>query len=318
MQILKKILLGSLVFCALSANAFAQNNGEKPTNTLKITEKIEANKFSEAFGVLVGNDLANTGITADYFVMADFTAAAQAAWDKNPIVDIQQAAQTMQKIMQLVQTAKQTKTPLPTLSAEEKPEFSKAIGTLLGDNIQQMGVKDFNIADFSAGFFAALSGKPSMTQAEAEAEYKTVMTAIQNEKNAAINAQKSELEKAGKEFLAKNKDKKGVTTTASGLQYEVLKTGKGAKPTLESIVRVHYHGTLTNGTIFDSSVDRGESIAFPLANVIDGWREGVQLMNVGAKYRFYIPHELAYGAQAQGKIPAFSTLIFDVELLGIE
>jgi FKBP-type peptidyl-prolyl cis-trans isomerase len=318
MQILKKILLCSFVFCALAANASAQNNGEKPTNTLNTNEKIEANKFSEAFGVLVGGDLANAGITADYVVMADFTAAVQAAWDKNPIVDIQQAVQTMQDIMAPIRAAKQAGTPLPELNVENKVAFSKAIGTLLGDNMGQMGVKDFNSAEFSAGFFAALSGKPSMTQAEAEAEYKTAMAAIRNEKDAAINAQKGELEKDGKAFLAKNKDKKGVKTTASGLQYEVLKAGKGAKPTLESKVKVHYHGTLIDGTVFDSSVDRGEPLEFPLGSVIEGWQEGVQLMPLGSKYRFYIPHEIAYGAQAIGKIPAFSTLIFEVELLGIE
>ena len=234
------------------------------------------------------------------------------------MLDMQQAAQTMQKIMEGVQTAKKAQTPPPTLTAEDKTAFSKSLGTLLGDNVGQMGAKEFNANDFSTGFAAALAGKPTMPKEECEAEYKNVMMAIQGEKNAAINAQKGDLEKAGKAFLATNKDKKGVTTTASGLQYEVLKAGKGAKPTLQSKVKVHYHGTLIDGSVFDSSVDRGEPIEFPLTNVIQGWQEGVQLMPLGAKYRFYIPHEIAYGAQAQGKIPAFSTLVFDVELLGIQ
>ena len=102
------------------------------------------------------------------------------------------------------------------------------------------------------------------------------------------------------------------------MQYTVLKEGVGQKPKATDQVRVHYHGTLLNGTVFDSSVQRGESIVFPLNQVIAGWTEGVQLMNVGSKYRFFIPADLAYGDQMVGNIPAGSTLIFEVELLGIE
>ena len=123
---------------------------------------------------------------------------------------------------------------------------------------------------------------------------------------------------AGKKFLEENKLKEGVITTESGLQYEVIKMGKGAKPTATDKVKVHYHGTLTDGTVFDSSVDRGEPITFALNQVIPGWTEGVQLMHVGSKFRFYVPQELGYGARQAGSIPPYSTLIFEVELLGIE
>ena len=123
---------------------------------------------------------------------------------------------------------------------------------------------------------------------------------------------------AGKKFLEENKLKEGVITTESGLQYEVIKMGKGAKPTATDKVKVHYHGTLTDGTVFDSSVDRGEPITFALNQVIPGWTEGVQLMPVGSKFRFYVPQELGYGARQAGSIPPYSTLIFEVELLGIE
>jgi FKBP-type peptidyl-prolyl cis-trans isomerase FklB len=124
---------------------------------------------------------------------------------------------------------------------------------------------------------------------------------------------------AGKKFLEENAKKPGVKTTASGLQYEVLKDGSGAKPTLQSKVKVHYHGTLIDGKVFDSSVNRGEPITFPLNGVIQGWQEGVQLMPVGSKYRFYIPYNLAYGERGAGaNIPPYSALIFDVELLAIE
>lgn len=122
----------------------------------------------------------------------------------------------------------------------------------------------------------------------------------------------------GYEFLTQNKSKEGVITTASGLQYQILTQGDGTvHPKASDTVTVHYHGTLIDGTVFDSSVDRGEPIAFPLNRVIKGWTEGVQLMLVGDKYRFFIPSELAYGNRTTGKIGGGSVLIFDVELLKI-
>jgi FKBP-type peptidyl-prolyl cis-trans isomerase FklB len=123
----------------------------------------------------------------------------------------------------------------------------------------------------------------------------------------------------GEKFLEENKLREGVITTASGLQYEVLVKGKGKKtPTATDKVKVHYHGTLTNGVVFDSSVDRDEPITFGLTQVIPGWTEGLQLMTVGSKYKFYIPSHLGYGSQQAGSIPPYSVLIFEVELLGIE
>ena len=122
----------------------------------------------------------------------------------------------------------------------------------------------------------------------------------------------------GEKFLAENALKEGVTTTPSGLQYEVIKMGKGKKPVATDKVKVHYHGTLINGTVFDSSVDRNEPITFGLTQVIAGWTEALQLMPVGSKFKLYIPQQLGYGSQQAGSIPPYSTLIFEVELLGIE
>lgn len=134
-----------------------------------------------------------------------------------------------------------------------------------------------------------------------------------NQKNAVINHEQ------GSAFLAENAQKEGVKTTASGLQYLVLQQGNGDQhPTASSTVRVHYHGTLINGTVFDSSVERGETISFPLNRVIPGWTEGVQLMKVGDKFRFFIPSGLGYGNRSTGKIPPSSVLIFDVELFEIQ
>ncbi|WBX75851.1 FKBP-type peptidyl-prolyl cis-trans isomerase [Tenacibaculum ovolyticum] len=140
----------------------------------------------------------------------------------------------------------------------------------------------------------------------------------------AAQAKKAESEfgdyrKEGEKFLAENKTKEGVKTTASGLQYIVLKEGSGEMPKTSSKVKVHYHGTLTDGTVFDSSVDKGQPIEFGVTQVIKGWTEGLQLMKTGAKYKFFIPQDLAYGAQQRGaKIKPFSALIFDVELLEIK
>jgi FKBP-type peptidyl-prolyl cis-trans isomerase len=125
--------------------------------------------------------------------------------------------------------------------------------------------------------------------------------------------------KKGQEFLAQNGKKAGVKTTASGLQYEVIKEGTGKQPTAENTVTVHYTGTLINGKKFDSSVDRGEPATFPLKGVIAGWTEGLQLMKIGAKYRFYIPSNLGYGERGAGAdIGPNETLIFDVELIDVK
>jgi FKBP-type peptidyl-prolyl cis-trans isomerase len=128
----------------------------------------------------------------------------------------------------------------------------------------------------------------------------------------------SSVKEESEKFLAENALKEGVKTTESGLQYEVIKMGKGKKPAATDRVKVHYHGTLIDGTVFDSSVERGEPTSFGLNQVIAGWTEGLQLMPVGSKFKFYIPQELGYGSRSTGSIPPYSTLIFEVELLGIE
>jgi len=139
-------------------------------------------------------------------------------------------------------------------------------------------------------------------------------------KKQAEEDKKSEVYKvAGEKFLAENGKKQGVVTTASGLQYQVIKEGDGAHPTAESTVKVHYHGTTIEGIVFDSSVERGEPIEFPLNQVIPGWTEGVQLMSKGAKYKFFIPQELAYGSSSPTPvITPYSCLVFEVELLSFE
>ncbi|MFH1121724.1 MAG: FKBP-type peptidyl-prolyl cis-trans isomerase [Bacteroidota bacterium] len=149
-----------------------------------------------------------------------------------------------------------------------------------------------------------------------------IMAAFQQEMVARQQKKSAEeaavVKAAGDSFLALNKTQEGVVTLPSGLQYKVIKEGEGENPKPEDVVEVHYTGTLTDGTVFDSSVERGETIKFPLNGVIPGWTEGVQLMKPGAKYMFYIPSSLAYGDKATGPIPGGSVLIFEVELISIE
>lgn len=175
-----------------------------------------------------------------------------------------------------------------------------------------MGVKDINFEDFADAVKDSFEGKePKMPIDEAQKVLNEYMTDLQKKAEAKAR-------EAGEKFLAENKMKEGVKVTPSGLQYVVVKEGEGAMPTAEDEVTVHYTGKLLDGTVFDSSVNRGEPATFPLNRVIPGWTEGVQLMKEGAKYTFFIPSDLAYGAQGvPNAIPPHSTLIFDVELIKV-
>lgn len=212
------------------------------------------------------------------------------------------------------------------MSDEEKAEM---VGAQIGQQVMQQMMphfeslvqdgdttKVFNKNDYLAGFVAGVMDDSKVMTAEAAATYaETVQNRMVSEKAA---AKYGDYRKANEAFLAANGKKAGVITTASGLQYEVLKAGTGIKPTAASVVKVHYHGTLIDGTVFDSSVERKEPATFGVSEVIKGWTEALQLMPVGSKWRLYIPQELAYGPAEQGTIKPFSTLIFDVELISIE
>jgi len=169
-----------------------------------------------------------------------------------------------------------------------------------------------------SGFTDGIDNKALLTEEqvkEALMAFDKKINEVRTEK-AAKDAEKAK--EGGVAYLAENAKKEGVTTTESGLQYEVLTAGEGDKPTAADNVTVHYKGTLTDGTPFDSSYDRGQPATFPLGGVIAGWTEGVQLMSPGAKFKFTIPSELAYGERATGSIPAHSTLVFEVELIEVE
>lgn len=193
----------------------------------------------------------------------------------------------------------------------ETDSLSYAIGLNLGESFAQGDLKELNYDLLVQGMKDQMDSTGAMELADAEKYIQEVMRG-REEAKAEVD------KKAGEEFLAANKSKEGVQTTPSGLQYKVLSEGTGAKPLPTDMVTVHYHGTLPDGTIFDSSVNRGEPATFRLNQVIPGWTEGLQLMSEGSKYQFFIPQELGYGDRGMGKIKPYSALIFEVELIKVE
>src|SRR6187401_2566809 len=199
----------------------------------------------------------------------------------------------------------------PTKNATDSLSYS--LGVLVGTNLKSGGFSDINLEIFQQGLNSAMKGEKSMITTEKCQEI------VQNYSKEKEMKMGSANRTAGEQYLAKNKLRKEVTTLPDGLQYEIMKAGDGAKPKDTDNVLVHYHGTLMDGTIFDSSVDRGEPIEFPLNGVIKGWTEVLQLMPVGSKWKVYIPYQLAYGDRSPGgSIQPYSMLIFEIELLAIK
>ena len=194
----------------------------------------------------------------------------------------------------------------------EISKISYSLGVNISQSLAEQGLKEINPEAFASAlgdFFEGNNLKISSDEAQMNLQkYFGEIQAKMAEEQA----------KEGIEFLAKNKDREGIVSLPSGLQYEIMTEGNGAKPSAEDKVKTHYHGTLIDGTVFDSSVERGEPISFPLNGVITGWTEALQLMPIGSKWRLFIPSHLAYGERGQGSIKPHSTLIFEVELIDIE
>jgi peptidyl-prolyl cis-trans isomerase len=199
-------------------------------------------------------------------------------------------------------------------------KLSYALGIGIGSQLAGMGAKELNIDDFAQAIKDVISGSQLKVD---NVEAQTLVQNFFQEQEAKQQAAAAEAGKAvkaeGEAFLAENGKKEGIVTLPSGLQYQVLKEGDGKKPSATDQVVCHYEGTLIDGTVFDSSYQRNQPATFGLNQVIPGWTEGVQLMQEGAKYRFFIPYKLAYGERGAGaQIPPFATLVFDVELIEVK
>lgn len=199
-------------------------------------------------------------------------------------------------------------------------KVSYALGIGIGRQLAQMGASKLNIDDFAQAI------KDIISDADLKVSDKEAQELVQNffaeqeaKQRAEAEIQGKAAKNDGENFLAENSKKEGVITTASGLQYQILREGNGKTPKATDQVECHYEGTLINGTKFDSSYDRGQTATFPLNGVIAGWTEGLQLMKEGAKYRFFIPYALGYGERGAGaSIPPYAALVFDVELVAVK
>lgn len=260
--------------------------GKCPTAVKNIPLRSHADSLNYAFGLLNGDQL------RQYVLSDDSTGSRQA------------------EVIKFINKGLKDKTHNPQLKS-----MGEQIGKSIKDQEPDGLINEPSLAtDFALikqGFINAMLGDESQFTFQSANEY------IQNTLS---TIKYGDTREQGERFLEENKLREGVITTESGLQYEVITMGKGVKPSATDRVKVHYHGTLIDGTVFDSSVDRGEPSVFGLNQVIAGWTEGVQLMPVGSKFRFFIPQELGYGSReaGAGSIPPYSTLIFEVELLGIE
>lgn len=202
---------------------------------------------------------------------------------------------------------------------KELDRISYALGLSMGNNFRASGITSIDVRDFADGVAAVFEGaKPRMTYDEAKEEIRKYFTAMEERQRDEASKMGEVNEAAGKAFLNENGKRAEVKTTPSGLQYEVLREGEGAQPEAGDRVTVHYTGKLIDGTVFDSSEERGEPATFGVNQVIPGWVEALQLMKAGAKWRLFIPSNLAYGPNGAGNIIGpNSTLIFDIELISV-
>ncbi len=199
-------------------------------------------------------------------------------------------------------------------------KVSYALGLGIGHQLQQMGANDLNIDDFATAIKDVIAGNElKVSHRDAQGIVETYFRQKEAKMNAERAASGKIAKEAGENYLKENAKNEGVITLPSGLQYQVIREGNGRKPKATDTVKCHYEGFLIDGTVFDSSIQRGEPAEFPLDQVITGWTEGLQLMQEGAKYRFFIPYRLAYGEGGAGaSIPPFSALVFDVELIEVK
>jgi FKBP-type peptidyl-prolyl cis-trans isomerase FkpA len=314
----------SVLILAMGATGTVMSQQPAAGAAAKETSALTSQR--EKVGYAIGMDVAKSfEPIADQIDIAALRRAVTNAFEgKQPLITQEQAQKTDQALRMAM--AVKAGQPVPGMApGTEPPKVDREqVGLMLGSYAvgpSLAPLKDQVDLDalFDAVQTAFAKGTPKMTAEQAQATMEGFMAAQQAEMQAKAAAQGETNRRAGNDFMAKNKTVPGVVTTASGLQYQVIRPGSGERPLPTSKVKVHYEGKLLDGTVFDSSIQRGQPIEFGLDQVGKGWSEGVQLMPVGAKYRFWIPGELAYGEQGTpgGPIGPNATLTFDVELLGI-
>lgn len=281
--------------------------------TLKAQVKTNKEKASYAVGIFIGQNIINDGfndLSHEIIVKGlkddlkgEATVIPSVAKTDFRLYTVQKGTATDNKL----NTSTTSKAQMNT----NKEKASYALGILYAQNLLKDGITDLDYDLILKGLKDEVAGKSTVIPSVAETDLNVYFSELRA-KAAEVNLIK------GQEFLAANKSKDGIVELASGLQYEILVEGDGPKPSFTDQVTTHYHGTLINGTVFDSSVDRGEPASFPVNGVIQGWVEALQLMPVGSKWRLYVPSELAYGDRGTGgSIGPHETLIFEVELISI-
>lgn len=306
-----------IVFVALVC--FSACATSKKVEVKKIEKKVSkaVKDFSYSYGAVIGQSLEMAPFTKAEKNVPQFIIGFDSGFVAKEAV-YQLAEETLQK--RFMGGLDSTKTEA------EQAKMGYTLGLLSSHNLGKelkYTKADFDIPSIEEGMLAFFAGdglrfSDKQLDSIVKANIEPRQLAAEKEKEEKAKADAAVNIKAGEVFLAENKTKQGIKTTASGLQYELVKAGTGKQPELSSTVKVHYHGTLIDGTVFDSSIDRGEPISFPLTGVIKGWQEGLQLMKEGAVYKLYIPYELAYGTREMGAIAAGSMLIFKVELLEVQ
>jgi FKBP-type peptidyl-prolyl cis-trans isomerase FkpA len=306
---------------AMSGQVLAQPDTRRAQEANKVTLDNERDRIGYMIGADVGNSLAPVASDMD---MAAFERSVRNSFaGGKPLLDEARTRATGEALMARIASRQGGAVPGQPPGAPPPQVSKEDVGLLVGADVGRSLApiqSEFDLPTFFQGLRTVMAnGKPLLSEADTATLRESFASRMQARMQAQAEQAGTRNRAEGSEFLARNKTAKGVFSTGSGLQYMVLRQGSGARPTQDARVRVHYQGALLDGTVFDSSYERGQPTEFGLAQVIAGWTEGLALMPVGAKYRFWIPSELAYGAKGTpgGPIGPNATLVFDVELLGI-